>query len=523
MKPSALFSTNILAGFAAAILSLLTVSAAQAQTACNAPAADVVSVTTLPGQPFSALPAADGCTLFVSMDTGGKGHIGVFSRSGGKLSLSHDIATPARGLAGMALSHDGKVLAAASGDGVMLFDTAKLMAGDGTPLAQAVDRAQPPRPQSGAVYVAITPDDRLLFVSDESAAALTVYDLARLKGGDVKAIGRIPVGNAPVGLVFSPDGKRLYNTSEVAEDNTASRLCTPPAGGGPNLPEGVLTVIDVDKAASNPARAVLARMTSGCDPVRVVLSADGTRAYVTTRSANALRVYDTTRMIADVRHALLATIAVGKAPVGVALAGDRIVTSDSNRFGPNGRKSEWLSVIDATRNQVIGSIPAGLFPREMVVTADGKTLVVTNAASASLQLVDLDRLTPAYFAGQKPIRAAADAEQARADAALQARITAKQASPGTEAALRKFIASMQAKAPIYDELAPTLAANVRASAEQMEARLAGWGAVQSVIFLTATPQNMDVFEVDFEHQKTRWQIAIGPDGKIGPLGFGPMP
>ncbi len=115
-------------------------------------------------------------------------------------------------------------------------------------------------------------------------------------------------------------------------------------------------------------------------------------------------VFDTTRLVADSGHALIATVVAGKSPVGVAVAGDNVVTADSNRFSQAGRTGEWLSVIHPATSEVIGNIAVGLFPRELCVTADGRTLLVTNFSSNSLALIDLARLTPAYFAQQKPAK-----------------------------------------------------------------------------------------------------------------------
>ena len=60
-----------------------------------------------------------------------------------------------------------------------------------------------------------------------------------------------------------------------------------------------------------------------------------------------------------------------------------------------------MSVIDASKldgkaNAILGSIPSGDFPRELRVTTDGKTLVVTNFASHSIELVDLARALPRH-------------------------------------------------------------------------------------------------------------------------------
>jgi DNA-binding beta-propeller fold protein YncE len=88
--------------------------------------------------------------------------------------------------------------------------------------------------------------------------------------------------------------------------------------------------------------------------------------------------------------------------VGVAVvdSGRSIVVTNSNRFGGTGASDKpSLSVIDASKvgdgaSAVIGSIPSGDFPREMRVTSDGKTLVLTNFASHSVELIDLTRALP---------------------------------------------------------------------------------------------------------------------------------
>jgi hypothetical protein len=109
---------------------LLTSPSAQAQ-GCGAPAADVVSTVNLPGAPFSAIPTKDGCTIFVSLmvqqDRATTGHIAVFSRAGGKVTLAHDLSVPGQGFfGGMALSHDGKSLAVSNNSGILLLDTNRL-------------------------------------------------------------------------------------------------------------------------------------------------------------------------------------------------------------------------------------------------------------------------------------------------------------------------------------------------------------------------------------------------------------
>ena len=505
---------------------LLASAPAQAQT-CNEPAMDVVSTVSLPGAPFSAIPTKDGCTIFVSInsqqDRTTPGHIAVLSRAAGKVMLVQDIAVPSHGgVAGMALSHDGKFLAVSNGSGVLLFDTDRLAAGDGKPVAEAKDLGGAgPQGQAGSVYVAISPDEKLLFVSDEGTASVTVYDFAKLRSGDTNAIGRISVGIAPVGLVFSPDGRRLYTTSEIAQPGGAPVTCPGEGGTGGTTPQGLVTVVDVARAAEDPAGSVLAKVPGGCDPVRVTLSKDSTRVFITARGADSLLIFDSAKLVSDSDHALITTVIAGKSPVGVTVAGQNVVTADSNRFGQAGRKGEWLSVIDPVAFKVIGNVATGLFPRELFVTADGRTLLVTNFSSNSLELVDLVRLTPAYFEQEKPIKDADDAEQAKIQAALDERTKNHQASPGTEAALRHIIESIASGMPDFDAVGPGLANAMRQQSAAVTAQFQKFGALQSIAFKSAGYNGADTFEVTFEHAKTDWKISLSPDGKIAGLIFGP--
>ena len=370
-------------------------SSAQDAT-CNAPAQDVTSTFPLSGAPFSAIPTADGCTILVSL-SGPGGHIGVFRRMSGTVTLAHDILL-ASAPAGMTMSHDGELLAVAAGARVLLFDVSKVVAGDGSPLASASDGVT-----AASVYTAFSMDDTLLFVSDEGNATVSVYNVAKLRAGVTESIGRVPVGLAPVGLAAARDGRTLYSTSELARVGPA--VC---GAAGSKTSQGVVSVIDVAKAAVDPMQAVVASVPAGCDPVRIALSARGDAAYVTARGDNELLVLDTGRLRTDPDHARIAALPVGLAPVGVVVAGDRVITADSNRFAGN-ISQEWLSVIDTAKTEqgaaaVLGSVPAGAFPRELYVTADGKTLLVTNFMSRSLELVDLSRLTSTYLSEQMNVR-----------------------------------------------------------------------------------------------------------------------
>jgi DNA-binding beta-propeller fold protein YncE len=422
----------------------------------------------LPGNPFGVAASQDGCWAFVSVDGPQQG-IAVLKRNGGTFEVVRTV--PAPPAAGIVLTHDGKLLAAAaknsrtSDDSVLIFDTARLITGAEKPIVAEnpiVGKFAGPDKFVGSIYVNVSPDDSLLFVSQEDAGAVMVIDLkrARANGYAPDAIlGNIPVGQAPIALTFSPDGKRLYTTSEVAAEswdwpvvckreglpqtpqdiaalleamekrlaNLRAQLAdgnsvfspaqlqqqitaqtvelegmkTFAETGKPPIvnPEGAIVVIDVDRAREDPANSVAARIPAGCSAVRMAMSPNGRRVYVTARNNNEALAFDVAKLTSDPQHARVGSSPVGEAPVPVAVIqeGKKIVVGNSNRFA-GGTSAQTLSVLDAAKlekkgaDATIGTIRSGAFPREMRVSADGHTLFLTNAQSRSLQVIDIDRL-----------------------------------------------------------------------------------------------------------------------------------
>jgi len=105
-----------------------------------------------------------------------------------------------------------------------------------------------------------------------------------------------------------------------------------------------------------------------------------------------------TSSFADPTHALIGRVPVGDAPVGVAVLddGSRIAVINSNRFG-NSNAALSLTIIDAQKitsgeAAVLGIVSAGVFPRELRVTEDQRTLLLTNFGSKTLAVIDVARL-----------------------------------------------------------------------------------------------------------------------------------
>lgn len=245
-------------------------------------------------------------------------------------------------------------------------------------------------------------------MSDESTRTISVVDLrgARVSGFDSRAVvGQVPVGRAPIALTFSHDHRLLYTTSQVApSEYDWPPICVPPASEAgrqaSNYAQGAILVVDVERATQDPANAVIGAVPAGCNPVRLVTSPDGKRAYVSARTDDMILAFDTGKLLTDSAHALIGRVPVGSAPVGVAVfnGGTRLMATNSNRFGDS-TAEQSLTVIDTTKidrgkDAIVGSVPAGAFPRELMLTRDQRTVLLTNFGSKTLAVIDVARLPP---------------------------------------------------------------------------------------------------------------------------------
>jgi hypothetical protein len=328
--------------------------------------------------------ASSGRWSFVALASGG---LDVFSDASFAPRLVRSVGLPESGL-GLAVTHDGRELLVADGEmGATVLSVARLESGAPDPLLGTLTGPQPagvPALEAGAIEVATSLDDRFAFVSVEYGDEVAVYDL-RAGFAHRAFVGAIPLGRAVVGEALSPDGRELYVTSEVAARGSLTA-------------DGTLSVIDVATAERDPAHSVVATADAGCQPVRVAASPDGRTVWVTARGSDDLLAFSAARLRTDPRHALLAAARVGEAPVGLAVLdrGGVVAVADSDRFHAPGQHSS-LTFVDAHaalagRPAVIGTVPAGLFPREMALEPGGRTLLVDNFLSGQLEAVDVAAL-----------------------------------------------------------------------------------------------------------------------------------
>ncbi len=151
----------------------------------------------VPGNPFAIVTTHDGRWSFVSLGPS----IGVFSNDSFVPHLVQQLSVSGTST-GMALTADGSYLVVADGgSGATVLDSAATIAGSGNAVVGTM--TDPAR--SGATGVAISRDDRYVFITQEKSSALDVFNLAAaIRGQDPSFVGAVPLGVAPVGVYRFP-------------------------------------------------------------------------------------------------------------------------------------------------------------------------------------------------------------------------------------------------------------------------------------------------------------------------------
>ena len=371
------------------------------------------------GYPFRALPLASGNVLVsVSAQTSG---IVVFGpAAGGGLRLScfnyvrPQFVQDGASDFGMNLTPNGLGLASTLGvDGAIFYNLATLQTCNSTGLQVSQGAVSA---NEGSFDVVLSPDGKYAFVANEYGVApgataqgnigvvALQYDATGIVTTGTTLVGEISTGGQTIaGLTISPDGTRLYATSEVEGNFTTAAGgsnpiltrtgCYQQAGGGTQA-NGLLTVIDVAKAEANPnSAAIIATVNAGCSPVRAVETADLSTLWVSARGDNRVLAFSTGMLETNPGNALLGYADTGgTAPVGLRLfdKGKLLAVANSNRFSVSGSgttNATILSVAVPAAASVVQTLPTGLFPREITVGSDDLTLYLTNYNSQSFQVI----------------------------------------------------------------------------------------------------------------------------------------
>jgi YVTN family beta-propeller protein len=196
-------------------------------------------------------------------------------------------------------------------------------------------------------------DGKLLYVSNEETAEMTVLDL-----GTGKVTHRVAVGKEPEGVTLRPDGKAVYVTSE--EENE---------------------VVVVDTRALR----VLAHVATGPRPRSIAFTRDGKTGFVTSENGAQLTLVDVVKNVpaGTIKIEPVAKTVLGPRPMGLALSPD-----GKQLYVSNGR-GESVAVVDVAARKVTRLIDGvGTRPWGIGVSADGKWLYTANGPSGDVSVIE---------------------------------------------------------------------------------------------------------------------------------------
>jgi Protein kinase domain len=365
------------AGGSTGLVAAVAVPGCTTKTA-SAPFISNASSTSVPlaGSPFAAVASNDGRYTFVSLGNS----MAVLSNGKGLAPALVRTFPVAGAKAGEAITHNGKYVLAADGSGAAVVSVAAAETRGANPVVGVLTSAQ----GKGANQVAISADDKFAFVSLQASQEIGVFNLGdALADGFARGslVGYVPIGEPTYSIIGSPDGKWLY----VASFTTSEDVNNPG--------QGTLSVLSVNAAETSPTSAVVSHTDAGCGPVRVITSADGSIVWVAARQSDSLLAFSAAKLRSDPGSALLAKVAVGANPVGMALfdSGTRLMVADSNIDMVKGAVPN-LAVIGtkaalAGKPSLVGLVKSGQVPRQVLLVPGDRVLLVTNTTSQELQAV----------------------------------------------------------------------------------------------------------------------------------------
>ncbi len=357
----------------------LTLAGCTTRTAAAAPLRDVhPKFVQVGGKPFDVVTTPNGFG-FVSLRQ--RSPLVVMNTAKFAPSVVQTVAMPDN--EGEAFTHDHQYLLVAGGSGLTVFRVSDLESGQTAPVGSLTSPGG-----KFALQVVPSPDDRFAFVALQNSGTVAVFNLrkALMHGfGPADFVGMIPLAGDPTGMTAAPDGRHLYVVSGLASTAVRSGM-------------GKLDIVDMRKAEAHPKSSVVREVDAGCGPARVITSADGKTVWVTAGGGNALEGFDAGKLLSGSKHALIAKVAVGQIPLGLALVsnGKRIVVAISNRDTVAG-SAPGLAVVDvskalAGKPAVLGVVKSGLAPRQFALSQNGRTLLVTNTGSGQVEAIKVAQL-----------------------------------------------------------------------------------------------------------------------------------
>jgi YVTN family beta-propeller protein len=197
--------------------------------------------------------------------------------------------------------------------------------------------------------VGVSPDGRFAYVTNhvlfERNVVFVVDVELALTQPELAVVDEIPVGNSPLGIAVTPDGRRAYVANFAFGSNAVS-------------------VLDLEN------QTFLQNVAVGSRPADVAVSPDGRFIYASNFISDTVSVIDTAT------NRVRSTIGVGLAPQGLAFSPDGTFVYVANRQSIDIPTPGTVSVIDTARalsgpsGAVIEEIDVGHNPVAAAVAAD---------------------------------------------------------------------------------------------------------------------------------------------------------
>src|SRR5215831_9305340 len=244
-----------------------------------------------------------------------------------------------------------------------------------------------PVPQ-GPHGIVITPDGRKVYVSSDGASTVSVIDTQT-----DKVVKSIEVGANPHGLAISSDGREVlvgaFGTNQALlidtrTDQVVKRLSVPMPHNSALSPDGHMAYVGSQQQGAT--AIVILDLVQGTQvgtipldktPRGVTLSPDAKQLYVTVAGVDAVQVVDITS------QRVVAQIPVGASPhivMTLPNGSAGLVVSQ----GPG-----TLDFFDPSRHAVSRAVRVGTNPHWLAVSADGRAAFVTNEGSQDVSVVDV--------------------------------------------------------------------------------------------------------------------------------------
>lgn len=271
-----------------------------------------------------------------------------------------------------------------------------------------------------------------IFVTNERS-----NDISVINGETLEVEATIEIGERPRGIGLSPDGSELYiavseeNLIAVVDPKSLKLLRKFASGSDPETfavhPNGNIYISNEDDAKAsvfNPATGEqVADISVGLEPEGVAISPDGKKVIVTSESTNMLHV------IAVPEHTIIANVLVGARPRSAvfnrdgslayatseisgevkkidmenykilskakiadenAKPKDIVLSKDELTVYVAGGRANAVLVMDASKMELIKSIPVGKRVWGLAMSRDGKRIFTTDGVSGTVSVIDTD-------------------------------------------------------------------------------------------------------------------------------------